>query len=278
MKTATWVVLAEVGVLLLFAAASAVAGIPVAAVLLAVLGIMGLVLFLPSTGGRKTTGAMCLAGFFAALHFKAGGQVQAADLFLFLAAVLLILRLDSRGDERPSSRSATTLFYGLLLISIGGFIGGLFQPAQQQFAYTIAYQGAPFGPISARFGDVVRFTMFTAGLVLLVRLWRPGRKEVRAVLGAYGAGVIYNVLYGLTRGGTASYGRVVGLTTQPVYFGLICAFGVLIGLGFAFSTTGKSRWFAIAVIAASTVGVFSSGTRSALSVAIAVSLMKAGGG
>jgi hypothetical protein len=208
--------------------------------------------------------AMTAAGFFAGTAIRFG-LLDLADVCLIGAFGLLLLTSDTSEGAPP--RRTGALVGGLLLIAAGGLLGSLFVPTINTNALRAGYAGSNLGPIPAQFADVIRFVMFTAGLILLVRAWRPSRRQATHVLFAYGAGAAVNALYGAFLGAEFA-GRARGFASHPVFYGLICAFGVVVGWGITVSGGRGQRLFGLFVMGSAGVGVLQSGTRSSLLVAV----------
>ena len=208
--------------------------------------------------------AMTIAGFFAGTALRIG-LLDIADVSLIGAFGLLVL--SSRNAEPTTRRRTGALVGGLVLIAAGGLFGSLFIPSIDTGALRAGYQGSDLGPIPAQFADVIRFLIFTAGLILLVRAWGPTRRQATTVLFAYGTGVAVNALYGTFLGAEFA-GRARGFASHPVFFGLICAFGVVVGWGITVSGGRGQRLFGLFVMGSAGIGLLQSGTRSSLLVAV----------
>ncbi|MBV8961435.1 MAG: O-antigen ligase family protein [Actinobacteria bacterium] len=244
-----------------------VGSIPMVLMLGAALAISAVLFLVALKDDRAVFYCALAAGFFSSTQVKAGGLDLAAD-FLLLGALLLFLKrigpdrehhID--GERRPAMIGL--LLLGLGLIAAGGLIGAIFEPKHTSFVFSIGYQGSALGPLPARFADVVRFAVLTAGIVVVIRAWRPSRRQARAILVAYGAGELLSVAVGVLNGPDAD-NRVKGLTTHPVFFGLISAAGIIIGYSLVVMRGGRRRLFGVVVTVVSAYGMLISGTRSAL--------------
>jgi hypothetical protein len=240
-----------------------VTGVPQILLTAAALGLCAFIVLFRLSAGLGMKICLCLAGFFAGAPIRFG-LLEVSDVFLLLGVALLVLRPPV---ERGAARMPVTpLLVGLSLISVGGFIGNFFEPAEAHFTHIGGYHGSPLWILPAPVADIVRFTLSTLGLVLFVRAWRPRWLDVRAILVAFGGGIVFNSLWGLLIAGSVD-GRVQSLSPHPVFFGMSSAFGAVVGLGLMASPERRTRAFGLAVCAAGVTGVLISGTRSAVLVA-----------
>ncbi|MHB8464498.1 MAG: O-antigen ligase family protein [Acidimicrobiales bacterium] len=241
-----------------------VAGVPGLLLLIGSLGLCALAVVASAVDPRKAV-LYCFAAdaFVAATPSVGRGQLKPTDLCLVAAMAILALRPESRSvvDKDGTPRRMVT---ALLLICAGGLIGSRFAPAHVAASLRLSYTGSPLGPIPAGIADVMRFALGTVGLILVVRAWKPVAAEARTALLAFGWGATVSVLYGAAKGG-AQYGRVQGLTTHPVFFGMISAFAVLVAVGlFLSASSSRGRLGAATIALICTAGMLDSGTRSGL--------------
>ena len=122
----------------------------------------------------------------------------------------------------------------------------------------------------------LRYVVLLAfGVVLLPVLlvwWRPGRRAIIAAAAAYMIGNAVNVVNSLMDGGVGA-GRSVGLTTHPNVMGL-CQLLSLALVPFLVRTLPRRAGWIVGIGAGvSLYGIWISGSRAALSVAVAIALL-----
>lgn len=173
-----------------------------------------------------------------------GSVLTVADLFL---AIALGLAGASRliHPSRTSMAAYRPFFLATAAIFLGGLVGSFFA---SNFSLGIL--------------ELMRFGVSTTGVMMVVALWGPGRRELRVLTWAFASGTATSVVFGMVNDGA---GRLRGLTIHPNHLGMACvlAFGAAVGLALT-STPGKPRTFASGLCLLLSAGVVLSGSRAAL--------------
>lgn len=151
-------------------------------------------------GTRELAGlTIAAAAFFAPLDALRTSGWLYTDLLLLVGCGLLLAAVPQHG-RKPASQSrsrARGAAAALSTVVLAGLLGA---------AYT--------GPTAKDFTNAAEFAISTAGVLLLVSLWRPSDKESRLALAAFVAGSLVNtVLIPWTLNGYT--GRAQGLSFHP---------------------------------------------------------------
>ncbi len=222
--------------------------------LVLVLG-MGLVGLVVIVGVWKLNGLVSTLMFGAALlvsmiAIRAGSEVTAADVLLGAAlgpALILASRRPAEEQRRPFGRHwhlPVLLLVGTLVF--GGLIGS-FSADNQNLSLA----------------ELGRFAASSAVVVVLLWLWRPGRRRLEALCWFLLIGATINAGLGLVL--EKFGGRAMGLSGHPNHYALACVLAAGIALGLAFSAPGRaSRVISVGCLTLLGVGVIVSGSRAAL--------------
>jgi hypothetical protein len=242
-------------------AAVAAGGMPKAVAVALALAVPAFVVLL---GVQRTRALLlCLVGvsFFSATQVKVG-QVDATDLFMLAAIVVLVLGRDTAGDAPPLAPLPRTLLFGLGLVLLGGIIGSAFEPPSFSAVFHIVVIApTKFLFLSPRYGELVRLVYGTIVIVLVVRAARLTATQMRHALTAFCLGATVSALWGVLHPGVFA-NRAVGLTSHPVYLGWISAFAAVVGVGLLLSPGRRSRAIGLATVVSGVAGIAVSGTRS----------------
>ena len=236
------------GVLLLLAALS-----PVAAIV--AIGFAGLLALIVSLGlVRTATAIILLAMFFAPLNnvrpSSAVSFVTAADLLFVLGFVLLAPVIVFRRVSPPLIfiLGSVILLSTGLLASLGSFDPGV------------------------SVNHMARLVVSALGLPVAFMFWRPDKRLVAILAGAYVAGQVYSIGYALFAGG-AEGGRYAGLATHANFFGLSSLLAASLVPYVASLTPPSQRWMPWAAGVVCLYGIWISGSRAALLVILLIAVI-----
>lgn len=121
---------------------------------------------------------------------------------------------------------------------------------------------------------MIRLIVGAFGLPVLMMIWRPDRPTVVKLAWAYALGNVISVIAALVNGDVrGTDGRYVGLTTHANIFGLCCLLALAICPFLLTTVRDNKRWIPIVVAVISAYGIWISGSRAALVVAVAVAIV-----
>lgn len=120
---------------------------------------------------------------------------------------------------------------------------------------------------------MVRLMVGAFGLPVLMMIWRPDRPTVLKLAWAYAIGNVVSVVAGVIDGPLGPDNRYVGLTTHPNIFGLCCLLALALFPFLLTSVRAGQRWIPTVVAMISAYGIWISGSRAALLVAIVVAIV-----
>jgi O-antigen ligase len=120
---------------------------------------------------------------------------------------------------------------------------------------------------------LARLLVGAFGLTTLIVWWNPDRTRVLIVASAYVLGNVISIGYAVVKNQASAEGRRAGLSEHPNIFGL-CAMLAVFLLPFIMSQIPRSwRWIPAVLGVVCLYGVWSSGSRAALAVLIAVAMI-----
>lgn len=111
--------------------------------------------------------------------------------------------------------------------------------------------------------DLIRFSLSTIGLLVLMATWSPTADQVRILIWALGAGAGVSVIVGFVSG-FSFVGRAVGLTSHPNHLGMASMLAMGGAFGLAMTAKPSQRKVAGALSLLLLLGVLVSGSRAAL--------------
>src|SRR5207237_1072128 len=211
---------------------------------------VGFVVLLRTERQRALNLCICAAAFFSAAPLRIG-PLRASDAFLLCAVAMVVLK-PATIRRAPLPRG---LLLGLALLILGGTIGSLFQPSVDPYYSGIGILWpTKFLGLPPRFGEIIRLSWSTIGVILLVAACRLTRRQVNGALIAFGVGGTASALWGIAQP-FGSANRASGLTGHPVYLGLVSVFVVMVGLALLVGRAARGRLLGAAITAAGVVGV-----------------------
>jgi O-antigen ligase len=137
------------------------------------------------------------------------------------------------------------LLVGIGLMTVGGLIGTLAAPS-----------------VPASLSRLSAFTLQTSWIILLIALWAPSRRELRAAVWCWTGSVAVSCLDAVLRHGRDLNGRAFGLTTHPNELALLC---VLTAGPATVLVCGCRGWLRLAALVCATLiplGILYSGSRA----------------
>lgn len=120
---------------------------------------------------------------------------------------------------------------------------------------------------------MVRLLVGAFGLPLLMMLWRPDRPTVVKLAWAYAIGNVVSVVASVINGPIPGPDiRYIGLTTHPNIFGLCCLLALALTPFLLTTVRPSRRWIPTVVAMICAYGIWISGSRAALLVALVVAV------
>jgi hypothetical protein len=250
-----------VGVLAGACAAVLVLGLPPIVPIAGIGGLAVLAVVTRVDVGSLASTLMLLTAFTMPMNRLLAGPAPMSDILLLLAiGVYALIRLADHGSLGTAYRP---ILVGLVLLTIGGFIGAVFE-APGAFFYKAL--GEPVRDVSGWGQNIGNLAKFVLGSFMPMALWilaRPDRAFMRRILGAFVAGCTVSAIAGLALPLGKLGTRSVGITVHPGQFGSLCLLGTGVALALLLTTRGFRGW-AAAVLPVLAVGVLLSGSRAAL--------------
>jgi hypothetical protein len=120
---------------------------------------------------------------------------------------------------------------------------------------------------------LTRLLVGAFGLTILINWWNPDRMKVVLVACAYVLGNVVSVGYAVIKNETAPDGRRAGLSEHPNVYGLCALLAVAVIPFIVTQFPRKWRWVPAAAAVVCLYGVWSSGSRAALAVLVAVAVI-----
>ncbi|MDQ6797236.1 MAG: O-antigen ligase family protein, partial [Actinomycetota bacterium] len=183
---------------------------------------------------------------------RLGSFMSLSDVLLVAAAPVVMAR------QLLSPAATFTQRFRPFLTALGVIIlGGLIAA----FVSSDSQAGIP---------DLIRFTLSTVGVLLLVAAWAPSRREVRVLAWALSLGAATSALVGLAR--LSSIGRPAGLATHPNHLGMTSMLSLGTAFGLAMTSKGLQRKVAGVLSILLVAGLLVSGSRAALFGALVMAL------
>jgi hypothetical protein len=233
----------------LAATASWVAG---AALCLLLIGAIGLVI----VGLERAAFVVLLLAFATAPMYRgleglSGGLATPTDLFVVLAAGLLLVTVMSRPLDLPSP-----FVIGLTLVAVFGLVSSLLSDSILGSVFVL-----------------VQWLFFLGAVPILIAWWRPGTRTIVPLLWAYVVGQTASTAYALATGPVVG-DRYQGLSHHTNAFGMagMTAIAILMYL-WAHHRTAPMRAAVLAAGAISAASIIMSGSRAALVVAAVLVLI-----
>ena len=210
-------------------------GLPPVLLILAIGGLAFLAVVTRVHVGSMAVTLVLLTSFTMPMNRLLLGPVPVSDLFLLLAiGVYILIRLADHGILDAAYRG---VIIGLVLLTIGGFIGAVFE-APGEFFYKAL--GEPVRDVSGWSENVGNLAKFILGSFMPIGLWviaRPDRAFMRRILGAFVAGCTSSALVGIFIPALGHLGtRSVGYTVHPGQFGSLCLLGLGPAMGLLLTT------------------------------------------
>ena len=220
-----------------------------------VAGLSGALVIVARKGVTQVISSVMVANAFLVPmnSLRIGEVMTVSDTFLLLAVPLIGMSRFVRPGGRL--RAYRPFLSSLGLVAGGGLIATL--------ASMNPGRGLP---------GLVRFTLSTVVVVMLVGLWSPSAQGVRRMIWAYVMGSSVSVAAAFIWGGYGGSGRAFGLSLHPNHLGLICllACGGAAALAME-SAPGTKRRLAYVLGGVQVAGIVLSGSRGAiLGLAVAV--------
>lgn len=120
---------------------------------------------------------------------------------------------------------------------------------------------------------VLRLVVGALLLPVVFSLWRPHRQVVVALASAFVLGNIVNVAQSFLTGARSGENRYIGLTEHPNHLGLSAMLGLALTPFLLQQIPRRFTWVVLGSAAACGVGIWISGSRAAIVVAVAIMLL-----
>lgn len=120
---------------------------------------------------------------------------------------------------------------------------------------------------------MVRLVVGALVLPIVFTLWQPSRKVVVGLAASYVLGNVVNVIAALLNGVSSYENRYLGLTTHPNILGFCAMLGLALTPFLLKEISSQYRWLVAASAAICAYGIWISGSRAALLVAVAVAVL-----
>lgn len=177
--------------------------------------------------------------------------VTASDACLVVGIALLVPVLIGRRFQPP-----TLFVVGALGVIAAGLVSSVVNPD-------------PFTSLNS----MMRLVVGALALPVFFVMWRPRREVVVILAAAYVVGDVINVAFALFNGVASYENRYLGLTTHPNILGICELLGLAL-IPFLLHELPKSfRWMVLTAAAICAYGIWISGSRAALLVAVVVAVL-----
>ena len=238
-----------------------------------------LVLLLPLATRSLLLGVVAIAGMVLLTMVLALGAERTAMTLLVVGVALAPLN-DVRPVDAITFVTASDVFLVVAIALLGPTLLARRFPVQVLFLVGAAGVGVAGLLTSAISPDPVlslnhllRFVVGALALPLVFMVWRPGRAMAVALAAAYVAGNAFNAVYARVDGTASFDGRYPGLSTHVNVLGLCAMLGVALVPFLLANVPRQWTWLVLLGGALSAYGVWLSGSRAALLVAVAITAL-----